>query len=640
MSDTPYTAQEARNELYEIIRRDVPFETKAQAALNLGAEYLGAENGHLTRINTETDHWVALVSTDSVEGRFPPGLELELGTTYCRRTIESDGQIALQDAPNEGWAEDPAFVTHGIHCYHGTTLILDDEVYGTICFVSEDPRREAFSDGETMFTELVARLLERELEREQHEAELTRQANLATVLNRVLRHNLRNDLSVIRGHTQLMADALDAAAGDDSFGETALRNIDDLIELGHKARELEQVIDETADRQPTDIADLVDYVVRRVAKSHPNAKIAVDCEADVSVAVLGSFERAILEVVENAAKHCGESPTVTVTVDALPNAVEIHVADDGPGLSEQERAVLREGAETPLVHGSGLGLWLVHWIVDSHDGSVEATVTETGTTMTISIPRLPESGSEKHVTELSRARDQYHAAFEEATDSMIFCDDAGRIVDANPAATTVFGLDKTRLLGRSLTEFLPEEFDFESEWAQFQAETNRRDTVLIEGADGIDRTVEYTGVANVVPGHHLFISRDVTARIRREAELRMKTQAMDEAPIGITITDPTLEDNPMVYVNDRFCALAGRESDEILGRNCRFMQGKGTDSKPVSNIREAIDAGEAVSETLRNYKKDGTEFWNRVDIAPVTTDGEITHWVGFQRDITARKQRE
>ena len=636
MPDTTYTAQEARNELYEIIRRDVSFETKAQEALNLGAEYLGAENGHLTRINTETDHWEALVSTDSLEGRFPPGLKLDLGTTYCRRTIESGGQIALQDAPNEGWAEDPAFVTHGMHCYHGTTLIVDDEIYGTICFVSEDPRREAFTDGETMFTELVARLLERELEREQHEAELTRQANLATVLNRILRHNLRNDLSVIRGYTQLMTDAL----SDDSLGDTALRNIDDLIELSQKARKLEQVIDATADRQPTDLADLVDYVVRRVAQSHPDAKIAVDCEAEVSVAVLGSFERAITELVENAAKHCGESPTVTVTVDALPNAVEIHVADDGPGLSEQERAVLREGAETPLVHGSGLGLWLVHWIVDSHDGDVEATVTETGTTMTVSIPRLPESGSEKHVTELSRARDQYHAAFEEATDTMIFCDDAGRIVDANSAVTTVYGLDRQQLLGRSLSEFLPDEFDFESEWAQFQAETNRRDTVLIEGADGVDRTVEYTGVANVVPGHHLFISRDVTARIRREAELRMKTQAMDEAPIGIVITDPSLEDNPMVYANSRFCELAGRDASEILGRNCRFMQGEGTDSEPVSNIREAIDAGEAVSETLRNYKKDGTEFWNRVEIAPVKQDDEITHWVGFQRDITARKQSE
>lgn len=629
MSDTTYTAQEARNELYEIIRRETPFETKAEDALRLGAQYLGADNGHLTRINQETDHWKTIASTDPASGQFPPGLELDLGTTYCRRTIESNAQIALSDAPNQGWADDPAFVTHGLHCYHGTPLIVDGEPYGTVCFVADDPR-DAFSDGETMFTELIARLLERELERKQHEAELTRQANLATVLNRVLRHNLRNDLAVIRGHTEIMAEQLD----DTQSGETALRNIDKLIGLGQKARELEQVISETADRNPTDIAALIEYVVERVTQSHPNASISVDCDDDISVAVLANFERAIMELVENAAKHCGEAPTVTVTVDSLPNALEIHVADDGPGLSEQERTVLREGAETPLVHGSGLGLWLTHWI-DSHDGSVETTVTDQGTTMTVSIPRLPETGSESGIIELTRARDQYKAAFEEATDALLITDDEGRIVDANAGATAVFGLDRKQLLGRSLQEFLPAEFDFNSEWQQFQTDTERRDTVTIHGADGVDRAVEYAGAANVVPGQHLFVARDVTARNRREAELEMKTQAMDEAPIGIAITDPTLDDNPMVYANDQFCELTGYDRAEILGRNCRFMQGPASDPETVDEIRQGIESHEPVSVTLQNYRKDGTQFWNKLDIAPVRDDtGELTHWVGFQQKLS------
>jgi PAS domain S-box-containing protein len=630
MSDTTYTAQEARNELYEIIRRETPFETKAEDALRLGAQYLGADNGHLTRINQETDHWKTIASTDPASGQFPPGLELDLGTTYCRRTIESNAQIALSDAPNQGWADDPAFVTHGLHCYHGTPLIVDGEPYGTVCFVADDPR-DAFSDGETMFTELIARLLERELERKQHEAELTRQANLATVLNRVLRHNLRNDLAVIRGHTEIMAEQLD----DTQSGETALRNIDKLIGLGQKARELEQVISETADRNPTDIAALIEYVVERVTQSHPNASISVDCDDDISVAVLANFERAIMELVENAAKHCGEAPTVTVTVDSLPNALEIHVADDGPGLSEQERTVLREGAETPLVHGSGLGLWLTHWIIDSHDGSVETTVTDQGTTMTVSIPRLPETGSESGIIELTRARDQYKAAFEEATDALLITDDEGRIVDANAGATAVFGLDRKQLLGRSLQEFLPAEFDFNSEWQQFQTDTERRDTVTIHGADGVDRAVEYAGAANVVPGQHLFVARDVTARNRREAELEMKTQAMDEAPIGIAITDPTLDDNPMVYANDQFCELTGYDRAEILGRNCRFMQGPASDPETVDEIRQGIESHEPVSVTLQNYRKDGTQFWNKLDIAPVRDDtGELTHWVGFQQKLS------
>jgi PAS domain S-box-containing protein len=630
MSDETITAQEARTELYDIFRRDAPFETKAEAALRLGAQYLGADNGYLTRINQQTNHWEAVVSTDSAGGRVPPGLELDLETTYCRRTIESESQIALYDAPNQGWAEDPAFQKHSLHCYHGTALKIDGEPYGTVCFSAKDPRREVFNDGETMFAELIARLLEREIEREADEAKLTRQANLATVLNRVLRHNLRNDLAVIRGYTQLMADELE----ETKSGEVALRKIDRLIELGQKARKLEQVIGETSDRHPTDIGDLIEYVVETVQQAHPAARISVDCEDDVSVAVLESFERAIMELVENAAKHGGAQPTVTVSVESRPDSLELYVADDGPGLSEQERAVLREGAETPLVHGSGLGLWLVHWIVDSHDGSVDATVTEQGTTMTVSIPRLPESGHKKKITELTRARDQYHAAFEEATDALLITDDEGRIVDANAGATAVFGLDRQQLLGRSLREFLPADFDFDNEWQQFQTDTERRDTVTIHGADGVDRAVEYAGAANVVPGQHLFVARDVTSRNRREAELRMKTQAMDESPIGIAITDPSLDDNPMVYANDQFCELTGYERDEILGRNCRFMQGPESDPETVEEIRQGIESHEPVSVILRNYRKDGTQFWNKLDIAPVRDDsGELTHWVGFQQEF-------
>jgi PAS domain S-box-containing protein len=637
MSDETITAQEARTELYEIMRRDASFETKAEDALRLGAQYLGADNGYLTRINQQTNHWEAVVSTDSDDGRVPVGLELDLGTTYCRRTIESESQIALYDAPNQGWAEDPAFQKHSLHCYHGTALKIDGEPYGTVCFSAKDPRREVFNDGETMFAELIARLLEREIEREADEAKLTRQANLATVLNRVLRHNLRNDLAVIRGHTQLMADVLD----ESKSGEVALRKIDSLIALGQKARKLEQVIGETSDRHPTDIGALVDYVVETVQQSHPAARISVDCDDEVSVAVLESFERAIMELVENAAKHGGAQPTVTVSVESRPDSLELYVADDGPGLSEQERAVLREGAETPLVHGSGLGLWLVHWIVDSHDGSVDATVTETGTTMTVSIPRLPESGRKKKITELTRSRDQYHAAFEEATDALLITDDEGRIVDTNAEATAVFGLDRKQLLGRSLREFLPEAFDFDGEWHQFQTDTERRDTVTIHGADGVDRTVEYTGAANVVPGQHLFVARDVTARNRQEAELRMKTRAMDEAPIGIAITDPTLDDNPMVYANDQFCELTGYDRDEILGRNCRFMQGPESDPETVEEIRQGIESHEPVSVILQNYRKDGTQFWNKLDIAPVRDDsGELTHWVGFQQVLPEHSRDE
>ena len=201
MTDPPLAADAARQELYAIMRGEAPFEEKVHAALDLGKRYLGVDNGHFTRIDEETSHWEALVSTDSEEGQFPPGLELDLSTTYCRRTIEASTPIALANVPEQGWEDDPAFEEHGLHCYHGTAVVVHEEPYGTVCFVSEDPRDIAFSESETMFAELIARMVERELEHEQLEAQLTRQSNLATVLNRVLRHNIRNDMTVIRGYT-------------------------------------------------------------------------------------------------------------------------------------------------------------------------------------------------------------------------------------------------------------------------------------------------------------------------------------------------------------------------------------------------------------------------------------------------------
>lgn len=135
--------------------------------------------------------------------------------------------------------------------------------------------------------------------------------------------------------------------------------------------------------------------------------------------------------------------------------------------------------------------------------------------------------------------------------------------------------------------------------------------------------------------------RDITDRKERVQELELKTRAMDEAPVGITITDPAQEDNPIIYANDRFQKLTGYTTTEIIGENCRSLQGEGTDPAHVAAMRDAIDNEESVTVELRNYRKNGEQFWNRVTIAPVENEqGEVEHFVGFQEDVTQRKQQE
>ncbi|MFY4811801.1 PAS domain S-box protein [Haloarcula sp. AONF1] len=137
------------------------------------------------------------------------------------------------------------------------------------------------------------------------------------------------------------------------------------------------------------------------------------------------------------------------------------------------------------------------------------------------------------------------------------------------------------------------------------------------------------------------VARDVTEQKERERELLRNKRAIDEAPVGVTITDPNRPDNPLIYANDHYRELTGYSLPELLGKNCRMLQGENTDPEPVDALRDAIDAGEQVSVELRNYRKDGTEFWNRVRIAPVRDDdGTVVNYVGFQQDITERKRRE
>ena len=122
-------------------------------------------------------------------------------------------------------------------------------------------------------------------------------------------------------------------------------------------------------------------------------------------------------------------------------------------------------------------------------------------------------------------------------------------------------------------------------------------------------------------------------------DLKLKERAMDEAPVGITITDPSREDNPLIYCNEQFERLTGYE--DVIGENCRFLQGEGTDPDTRAQIREAVDDGRPVSVDILNYRKEGASFWNKLDIAPLHDDaGAVTYFVGFQADITDRKIRE
>jgi len=124
-----------------------------------------------------------------------------------------------------------------------------------------------------------------------------------------------------------------------------------------------------------------------------------------------------------------------------------------------------------------------------------------------------------------------------------------------------------------------------------------------------------------------------------EAERRLKELALDEAPVGITISDADHPENPIIYENDSFAELTAYPPEETVGANHRFLQGPDTDPDRVTELARGIAENRDTRVVLRNYTRDGTMFWNEVEISPISDEnGDVTHYVGFQRDVTERKR--
>jgi len=120
------------------------------------------------------------------------------------------------------------------------------------------------------------------------------------------------------------------------------------------------------------------------------------------------------------------------------------------------------------------------------------------------------------------------------------------------------------------------------------------------------------------------------------------SQILDTSVNGITLSDPDLPDNPIVYANEAFELITGYNREEILGKNCRFLQGGDRDQPEIDRIREALKEQKAVTVTLRNYRKDGTLFYNQFTIRPLyDPQGHLIYYLGVQYDVTEKvKARE
>lgn len=203
---------------------------------------------------------------------------------------------------------------------------------------------------------------------------------------RVLRHDLRNQLNVIQG----WADDIGRADDDAEIRQNILESTDNLLEMSRKARRMAELGDDGPDgSRQVDIDGEISTIVNEYREQYPTASFETDLASNALVETNGfEFETAVRNALENAVEHNGTSdPWVRVETTLESDLVRIALHDDGPGLPLNEQVVLETGVETPLQHGSGLGLWLIQWAMRELGGSVKFEDREpTGTTVTLELP--------------------------------------------------------------------------------------------------------------------------------------------------------------------------------------------------------------------------------------------------------------
>ena len=215
----------------------------------------------------------------------------------------------------------------------------------------------------------------------------------------------------------------------------------------------------------------------------------------------------------------------------------------------------------------------------------------------------------------------------------------------------ITGLATEDILGKSRAESFPDAVSGNpSVWMEHRRKLEAREPfrdfefawTSADGSRVVGRTngVPYYDEAGKFKGYR-GTGINITAQQRAEDDLRLRNRALESLREGVIITDAQQPDNPIIYVNPAFTTLTGYSQEEVLGRNCRFLQGEDRDELARQTLRAAIEDGRSIQTVVRNYRKDGSQFANDLRLAPVRDDaGRVTQFVGIQSDITRRDEAE
>ena len=244
----------------------------------------------------------------------------------------------------------------------------------------------------------------------------------------------------------------------------------------------------------------------------------------------------------------------------------------------------------------------------------------------------------------------FHMLSEAVMEGTIVVNQDYVIVAMNKRAEKLFGYEHEELIGKPLTSIIPSKYkkahekhvtDYFAKGKQGRMAEGRALTGLKKSGEEFPLEVGLNPFSIYQRKYVLALVYDMTETLDTRRRLNVRGQALEFALNGIVITDARQKDNPIIYYNKAFQKLTGYNKDEILGRNCRFLQGKDRGQEGVKTIRKAIKEGKSCRVQVKNYRKDGSMFWNEVSINPIRAlNGDITHFVGIQNDVTQRVKDE
>ncbi|SEH74839.1 PAS domain S-box-containing protein/diguanylate cyclase (GGDEF) domain-containing protein [Rheinheimera pacifica] len=251
-----------------------------------------------------------------------------------------------------------------------------------------------------------------------------------------------------------------------------------------------------------------------------------------------------------------------------------------------------------------------------------------------------------HTRLLQQSEQRFRSLYELNPDPVYILNPEGYFVDMNQAGCKLLQYSRAEVIAMHYGRvMLPEHLPLvHRHFASVLAGNGERFEASIVTRNGRQLELDISIIPSWQDGKIIGvigISKNISERVLAQNQLRLFKRAVDATSNGVIIADVLQPDMPIIYVNSAFEKLTGYSSTEVVGRNCRFLQGKERDLLATNQIRDAIAKRQEYSVVLRNFRKDNRAFWNNLFLAPVPDDcGAITHYIGIQADITEQKNYE